>query len=230
VIQITKKDTPKSLLLYKKQPNAKYDGDSYQVDDAMLTFTAVKAEIRTYLLQEQGYICAYCMKRIMDNQLTTKVEHWHSQNRYNNEQLEYKNMLAVCCGKTQNCNHCDGKKSQFDNTHDLLYNPSESKHHIESKIEYSTTGRVKSNDIVFNEQLNSMLGLNCSRLIENRKAVIESVQIGLSKKSGTRTVNEIRIEIDKWSSVDHDGCKKEYCGVALFILHKKSKQPVKLNK
>lgn len=209
MISIVKGREPTSLQRYRlQQPNAVYDGSQ---------FTPVKADIRTQLLKEQGYICAYCMQRIVDDQSTTKVEHWHCQNNYPNEQLRYTNMLAVCSGNTQGCLHCDTKKAN----HDIKYNPAEPTHRIESKIKYSTGGEIQSEELDFNQQLNDLLGLNCSRFIENRKAIINAVYLGLSKKAGTRTQVEINAFISQWSSIDGNGYKKPYYGVALYFLRKK---------
>jgi len=208
MISIVKGREPTSLQHYRLQPNAEYNGSQ---------FTSVKADIRTQLLKEQGYLCAYCMQRIVDDQFITKVEHWHCQDNYETEQLNYTNMLAVCLGTTQGCIHCDTKKANLN----IKYNPAEPIHRIESKIKYSTSGKVESIEDDFNTQLNNILGLNCSRLVENRKATIDAVQRGLNKKIGTRTNSEINSEFEKWSSINTDGYKKEYCGVALYFLRKK---------
>lgn len=210
MISIVKGREPTSLQHYRLQPNAVYDGSQ---------FTPVKADIRTQLLKEQGYICAYCMQRIVDDQFTTKVEHWHCQDNYTDKQLNYPNMLAVCSGNTQGCLHCDTKKAN----HDIKYNPAEPTHHIESKIRYSMAGKIQSDELDFNQELNDILGLNCSRLIENRKATIDAVQLKIkqNKAHGIRIKRGVNDEIKKWTSIDGDGCKKPYYGVALYFLRKK---------
>ncbi|WP_295053449.1 hypothetical protein [Sulfuricurvum sp.] len=208
MISIVKGREPSSLQHYRLQPNAEYDGSQ---------FTPVKVDIRTQLLREQGYICAYCMQRIVDNQFITKVEHWHCQDNYPKEQLSYSNMLAVCSGNIQGCIHCDTKKTNYD----IKYNPAESTHRIESKIKYSTNGKIESIEADFDHQLNNILGLNCSRLVKNRKEIIDAVREGLSKKTGTRTQSEINALINYWSSIDGDGYKKPYYGIALSFLRKR---------
>lgn len=66
---IEKHAEPKSLAEYKKQKNAYYDGCN-------------KADIRRRLLEDQGYLCAYCMRRISDESSVDggvppmKIEHW----------------------------------------------------------------------------------------------------------------------------------------------------------
>ena len=49
---IRKGDSPESLLRYARNKNAYYDG--YREKD----------DVREQLLQEQGYLCGYCMRRI----------------------------------------------------------------------------------------------------------------------------------------------------------------------
>ena len=56
----------------------------------------VKEKLRTSLLEEQGYICAYCMKKLEDDFSKVKIEHYIARNEEN--QLDYNNLLAVCKG------------------------------------------------------------------------------------------------------------------------------------
>ena len=61
---------PKELIEYRRTPGVAYDdlsGDR-------------KSIIRDSLLDEQGYICAYCMGKI-DNESCT-IEHYISQSRH----------------------------------------------------------------------------------------------------------------------------------------------------
>ena len=82
MILIEKKSEPACLREYRKTPGAKFD-----VMD--------KTELRSSLLEEQGYLCAYCMKRIRrDNKV--KIEHYTARTPEN--ELMYENLLAVCDG------------------------------------------------------------------------------------------------------------------------------------
>jgi len=60
-----------------------------------------KDDIRASLLQEQGHICCYCMKRIPEANAkpSTKIEHFLCQADYEAEELNYKNMLLACSGQ-----------------------------------------------------------------------------------------------------------------------------------
>ena len=101
MINISKNAQPGKLIKYKSNFGAKFDGPE---------FTETKKAIRTSLLKEQGFLCAYCMVSLEENPLSTKIEHWHSQKKYPAEDLEYKNMLAVCLGKSNGETHCDTAK------------------------------------------------------------------------------------------------------------------------
>ena len=94
MILIKKGREPESLTQYRKQPFAYYDGCD-------------KAPIRERLLIEQGYLCAYCMRRIDKQHM--KIEHWKPEAMLSEaEKLDYHNMLAVCVG------HLAGEDSKYD--------------------------------------------------------------------------------------------------------------------
>lgn len=57
-----------------------------------------KAEVRQALLEEQHYLCAYCMKRIGNEELHTTIEHWLPLSKDKDNALSYRNFLAVCKG------------------------------------------------------------------------------------------------------------------------------------
>ena len=84
MILIKKNSEPRSLTEYKKTVNSSFDNLP----------SNVKNDIRESLLKEQGYICAYCMKRIESSDV--KIEHYKARNSEN--ELDYKNLLAVCKG------------------------------------------------------------------------------------------------------------------------------------
>ena len=62
MLLIKKGQEPNSLTEYKKEPNACYE-DFRDKDD-----------IRDALLRDQGYLCAYCVKRIDKSNM--KIEHY----------------------------------------------------------------------------------------------------------------------------------------------------------
>lgn len=53
-------------------------------------------ELKKYILKEQGYLCAYCMKKIDIGKMS--VEHYKSRKHFPQFQLDYSNMIGVCEG------------------------------------------------------------------------------------------------------------------------------------
>ncbi len=215
---IIKGKEPGSLTKYRSNPGATYDGGN---------FTQTKSAIRKSLLKEQGYLCAYCMKRVVDNELTTKVEHWQCQASHPQRQLDYKNMLAVCSGKTvistnppKSKTHCD----TFKGHDDIKFNPSEATHHSQMKIYYGVDGHVFSKNSEFQEDIDKKLNLNLTRLKGNRKAVVDSVFSYLSGYQGSCTEGSVRDKLKKWENLDSKGHLTEFCDVAVYFLNKKLKQ------
>lgn len=217
---ITKGQEPGLLTHYRSKPGAIYDGEN---------FTKVKAAIRKHLLKEQGYLCAYCMKRIMNNEFRTKIEHWQCQTNYPNKQLDYKNMLAVCLGKTIISNspdrpkfktHCDTLKGKKD----IKFNPSNASHHSHMKIYYGVDGKIYSRDTLFQKQIDEILNLNLDRIKNNRKAIIDSIFDYLSRYKGSCSTSFVLNKIKKWESINSKGYLSEFCDVSIYFLNKKLKQ------
>lgn len=94
MLYIRKGSEPASLTAYKKQSYVYFDG-------------CCKEDIRQNLLKEQGYLCAYCMRRIHAGNM--KIEHWYPEDKLSEiEKLDYKNMLGCCEG------HIEGQKGKDD--------------------------------------------------------------------------------------------------------------------
>lgn len=191
---LIKKGTPPSELEELKQ-KAEFLGLSDKEGYDLLR-NPLKKEVRSSLVQEQGHLCAYCMRRIPDERIREDdkdlsevyIEHWHARssesNDGENKGLDYNNMLAVCSGneKTPGVTGkhrkryftCDKKRENR-----LLHvNPLEIKS-IES-IFYSSEGTIKSFDSDIDNDINVILNLNCSAdavtLLQNRKAVLDTIE------------------------------------------------------
>ena len=88
MIEIKKGKEPPALIAYRKTQYATYDDMPKPVHDAVLRS----------LMQEQGYLCAYCMRRIPQKGKTppATIEHWDPQSKTCiAKALDYRNMLAV---------------------------------------------------------------------------------------------------------------------------------------
>ena len=104
MIHILKNREPQSFTTYRLTQDASY---------ANIPST-VKDDLKKSLLEEQGYLCAYCMSRISLEKM--KIEHFLPQSVYPSESLEYSNLLAVCRGYEGECSQnqtCDTKKGSI---------------------------------------------------------------------------------------------------------------------
>lgn len=202
---ITKGVEPRSLTQHRCNTHSDYDN----YDD--------KDGLREALVAEQGGICCYCMQRIRSYAAAMKIEHWHCQENYSTEQLDYRNLLGACMGnegeprKEQHCDTFKGKK-------DLSRNPANPAHRIEEFIRYLGDGTIESPDPAFNAELKDVLNLNRPIFVNNRKAVLDSFQKGLPP--GKLSQQELQRKLDEWNGTI---CAelKPYCGVVIYWLRKK---------
>lgn len=209
MILIKKGREPKSLTQYKMQNNAYFDGCN-------------KKDIRKVLLEEQGYLCAYCMRRISEDNM--KIEHYNSQsNITDKEALDFSNMLGVCDGNEGS----GSKKTQTCDTHKgntlLTINPF-SNSSIEL-IQYKNDGTIYSCDKNINKDINETLNLNCQEVMlkRNRKEVLDRVKKYLSKKKmqGDWSRDLLIKTLNKFQTKDSNEKLDPYIGIAVWYLKKK---------
>lgn len=194
----------------------------------------LKNKVRNLLMQEQGHLCAYCMRRIPDERISkdnpnikdTYIEHWHARScqhdSSDNKGLDYNNMLAVCSGnETATGNHrkryftCDKKRGN----QVLKVNPLDED--TLNTIYYESDGRIKSNDNIINHDIDVKLNLNCCleavNLPQNRKAVLDAIQKDLAEQDGD-FVKNCREQLAIWEN--ETDYKTPYIGIAIWWLRK----------
>lgn len=213
MIYIRKGTEPESLTKYRKEKFAYYDG--YKDKD----------DVREKLLEEQGYLCAYCMRRIDKEHM--KIEHWYPEDKLSDvERLNYQNMLGACLG------HIEGTKGSDDtcDTHKgnslIKVNPLDKSTLVH--IQYSSaTGAIFADDEDIQQDIDKTLNLNAERhlLKENRKELLNTLIAEMSKlkKQGIWNRKMLETTRARYGEVDVDGKKKEYAGIALWYLDKRIK-------
>lgn len=207
--KITKGTEPISLTQHRSAKHSNYDNYKY------------KDDLRTTLVRDQRGICCYCMGAILPNRNSMKIEHWECQEDNPDKELLYSNILGACMGnegqpeKVQHCDTFKGKKV-------LSKNPSHSMYNIETSIQYSGDGKIKSTDKKFDEELNNVLNLNAPYLINQRKGVLTGFTKGLAIK-GELKKPEINRLIRNWNGDDlkNTDTLKPYCQVIVYWLRKR---------
>lgn len=206
---ITKLCEPRSLTEHKKQPYADYDN------------YGEKDDLRKSLVKEQKGLCCYCMSRIRPNGKEMKIEHWQCQDNYSTRQLDYSNLLGACLGgqgRPSKKQHCDTKKGNSD----LSFNPADPSCDVESLFRFLGNGRIEAFDPGINTEINDILNLNYSLLIQNRKSVLDAFK----QRLGKGKVNPAK-ELPKWDGSCSDELEPfSQVQVIVYYLRKKLKRQV----
>ena len=216
---IEKREEPDSLTRYKQNANAYFDGYG-QKDD-----------IRKKLLQEQGCLCGYCMRRISDYS-KVKIEHIVPQSRLKDnerEALNYKSMLGVCYGnekkgRSERNLTCDAHRKNTD----LKVNPFDKT--CIDKIKYKSDGHIYSDDIELEQDLDVTLNLNYdgadAYLVMNRREVLNACKEKLAKmkKNGMWSKSMLRKVLKEYEMPDEQGRLKPYSGIVLWYVEKRLNQ------
>lgn len=152
-----------------------------------------KAQVRQALLEDQGYLCCYCMRSIHPEKHRVRVEHFHSQSSAPERDLDWDNLLAACSGAPNlrgRAKHddadrrvprdnqtCDNRKGDAA----ITINPLDKS--IEA-IRYLKDGRLQHPDPSLQEDLEQRLNLNTQFLVEARLSVRDELIARLRKHLG----------------------------------------------
>lgn len=181
---------------------------------------SLRIKLRGVIVQEQGNICCYCMRRI--NQKSSHIEHYKPRDLFQEEDLSYDNMFASCPGQPYEVNllnqHCDSKKN---NWYDERF-PKPTDSEFEKCISYRINGfadpyhKIGDDRHSLEKEFIEKVGLNAPYLIRNRRQVIEKSEI----------MDEAEYSNDDWmdfiSYYDkmHEGNYEEYCAVIIDIIRR----------
>ena len=215
MILIKKKTEPYEWKRYRHTPEA-----VYQSQDGLVNS----------LLEEQGYLCAYCMRRIpckdrVNGTLTQedhRVEHIKCRNVFPELQLSYTNMVVCCPGHLGEHEHCDRlKKDQ-----PISFSPMD-KNFI-STLFYEN-GKIKSTNDRWMEEMEDILNLNDEALIRARRQTLSATIDLLAKTNAQKPWTRQMVEkyLLKYSTMHNEKGKLKhypYCGIVIYYLQKKLKQ------
>ncbi len=206
MILIKKKPIPSFLVEYKRTINASFDNLPREIKD----------KLRTSLLKEQGYLCAYCMKKLEDDSSKVKIEHYVARNKEN--ELDYKNLLAVCKGnegepfERQTCDTRKGNR-------EIKINPQEKSDIL--TITYTSNGEIKSSNLDYQNDFDDTLNLNdIFGLVKTRKEALDSLKRNLARKNTHLTGDTIRRIYARYLEAE---IKESYVGILLWYLQRRMK-------
>lgn len=212
MILIEKSKEPKELTEYRRKIAAAYGALDEDVKD----------KLKESLLEEQGYICCYCMQRISKENM--KIEHWDPQNLSPNKQLLYTNMFAACKGNEKKGNRkevqtCDTRKGELQ----LNLNPL--KKSDMDTIYYTIDGKIFSSNSTFNEEINTTLNLNYKLLVKARKEAVNAVIDYLVKKNpkGCWSKAVLQSTMNKYLIKNGENQYNCFLGAITYYLQKKMK-------
>lgn len=169
-----------------------------------------KKEVKESLMKEQGHICCYCERRLIDED--SHIEHFNPQNNNAVNPLDYSNMLCSCQDqlKKDETRHCGVSKGNwFDEN--LLISPLDPD--CERCFAYTFDGKIQPADKCDNAATTmtiEKLKLDIEKLNDSRKKAIEpfldddldgadllKFVNGYLKKNSDNTFNEF------WTTIDY---------------------------
>lgn len=232
MIRICKGEPPEELV--RLQEEARMRGlepaEAYK-----LLRPPLKREVLQRLQAEQGYLCAYCMRRIPDERGLPEgvsgctIEHYVPRRatggRDVGQGLDYGNMLAVCSGNRGRRHErrrrdltCDARRSVGA---ELTVNPLEEQTLV--SIFYALDGSIDATDPMIRDDLVNKLNLNCAseavQLPMQRQAALLPVQQAIAQlvEEGNReqVVSECARLLDRY---EREPVKTEYVGIIIWWL------------
>lgn len=162
-----------------------------------------KAAVKNALMEEQGFICCYCERRLTDND--SHIEHFRPQNDPVVDPLDYGNMLCSCQQHIEKGapRHCGNLKSGwFDELH--LISPLDAV--CESRFAYLADGWI--HPVVETDEAAEVtikrLGLDIPKLNAMREKAIEPFL------EGGLTPEEMKLFVSGYLIKDHQGILGEF--------------------
>lgn len=223
MIVVQRGKEPNNLLAFRKQnPDADYETDMP---------TDVLKDVRKQMWEEQGHLCAYCMKKI-DDPREVRVEHCrprHPQNELEHDKkatLDFKWMLGVCYGNSLKKGvkfedtTCDAHKGNTE----LTVNPFDEM--SVRKIKYKADGSIYSDDADINKDVTVTLNLNCQALSlpQTRKNVLMAEKNRIMRKCKGKSQDAFIHELERtYASLVQERNLTPYCGIIISWLESKLK-------
>lgn len=152
-----------------------------------------KRHVRDALLEDQGFLCCYCMRRIDPDKHQVRIEHHQCQSSASERDLDWDNLLVACSGARklrgrakddaaarkvprpqQSCDRRKGDDA-------ITLNPLTP--NVDA-IQYLNDGRMQHSDPQLQEDLEERLNLNVEFLVSGRLDAREELIERLRRELG----------------------------------------------
>jgi uncharacterized protein (TIGR02646 family) len=164
-----------------------------------------KEQLRTALLEDQGFLCCYCMRSMHPEKgYRVRIEHHQSQSRVGERDLDWANLLAACAGsdKTRSRNKDDAASRKVPRAQQTCdYRKGDSRITINpltsnvDAVRYLANGRVLHPDQELQHDIDECLNLNVDFLMDARKAARDRLIARLQATLGAaRTWSKNQLE------------------------------------
>lgn len=188
----------------------------------------LKSCVGKSLMSEQGYLCAYCMRKIPDTRSVPPtpeviIEHWIARHDVTGaatgQGLEYNNLFAVCSGNRAE----SGNRTKDDLTCDaargndaITVNPIQPA--TLASIFYHSDGRIDAYDSVIRDDIIHKLNLNCvsANLIAARKAALDALKLKVVRIDSKDRLDFCKAQLSLYQH--STGAKVPYVGILIWWL------------
>ena len=212
---IEKSQEPASFTIWKEQAN----------DDWKPTWDNLgnpeKTHLHEALLSEQGYICCYCNERIGRPQPKSHIEHIKPRSHFENDMLEYKNLVSSCQGEDENRLpiHCGQAKADWPDVDafnaGLMISPLDEQ--CEVAFRFTVIGEIRPAEGLLDaaaRETIKRLCLDVRKLEASRRLAIEGALEGIEAE----TVDSLQQQIASYSQKNEDGKFLPFCSAIIYIL------------
>jgi len=200
------------------------------------TYAAIEA-VRVALAKEQGYVCAFCMRKLdltardEHGQPRTKIAHLLSRHPKNANPviqeerrllgMDYRNMVLTCDGRAGDAVHCDEQQGNTDITVPL-FDRAEMEH-----IAFTPRGEVRhprfQGQIGLSDAQPGQLNLNTAALVDRRRERWLAVATTLQQQ-GRWKAGELEKLTQVWNNKDKHEQLREDCQCVTYFLRQKLAQ------
>lgn len=218
------------LAINRGEPPAELTKNVQELLPEQRSYENLSSETRTALkeslLERQGHLCAYCMRRIEDAD-HAKLEHLYPQSRsiaegHPEKTVDYANMLVSCMGgsdvrgRPHSAQTCDSHKGN----ETISIDPC-SQSDVDT-IRYRRNGEIFSTDSSFDRDLDETLNLNCREafLPQDRAGVYEAMQRAIEKEGPKTPEAKRAFARRKLRALESARVREPFMGVMVYRLRR----------